>query len=309
MPMYAYQWTRRRTRVDEAGCDFRPVQGPNINTRNWSEVWLYYWAFQVDFLDEAGAETGGGHFGLQAYANPDLPDGFTSTVVNWGVYDSVIGGLTTFRSAQVLDNVTFADINSDVSFGYRWQYGHWYRFRVFKSPKQDWTAPEIRPADGQVPPYVGTDQQATEVAYRCTIQDLTAGTVPFDFHDVLIKNPAASKPMVTGVMWTEEVSLPGFDLQTTWTDSPICDFRAVDWDGSEMISQWQTTYSASSANNDVRFVSGSPGYIRMLGPVTRTNAQNTIVNTPTGFYDAAQPNVTPDIHDLSPRVATPRPHF
>jgi hypothetical protein len=308
MAIYAVPGTRRRDAVDEIGIDIRPVQGPPIHAKGWGDVLLYYWAQQVDFLDASGISVGAGHIGIQAYDNDDLPDD-QRTVVNWGCYDNSVSG--TFRSTNVLTPDSFIDINSPVSMGMAWEYGEWLRFRVFKSPKQDWLALEIKPGDNQVPPYVDTDQQADEVAFRCTIENVTRGRPPVEFHDVLVKSPRASKPIGDGQFWTEPIqqaAWPG-DIDSDWPRDPICDFREWIFDGRGMAQTITTLYSGTSANCDTTVVSGSPGYVRQAGNVTRTNPDSTVLAVPTGYWDAHQPNVTPAITDVAARVPTPRPWF
>lgn len=307
MAIYAVPGSRRRDAVDEIGVDIRPVQGPPIHTRNWGDVLLYYWALQVDFLDPSGISVGAGHVGIQAYDNDDLPDN-QRTVVNWGCYDNSVSG--TFRQTIQL-SPNFLDINIPVSFGYPWEYGDWLRFRVFKSPKQDWVANEITPGGNQVPPYVGTDQQADEVAFRCTIENVTKGWPPVEFHDVLIKNPRATKPIGDGQFWCEPIKQAawGGDIDSDWPYSPICDFREWIFDGRGMAANVTATYSATATNCDVVAVSGTPGYYSLKGNVTRTNSDGTIIAVPSGYWDAPESNVTPAVTDTSTRVPTPRPWY
>jgi hypothetical protein len=312
MAIYTNFATNRRTRADEVGIDIRAVQGPPLPQGPlWGDALLYYWAQQINFVDDVGAGVGGGHIGIQAYDNWDLAT--KRTVVNWGVYDDIIGGGAVFRSSAVLTPDVFDDINNPVSMGMDWDYGDWLRFRVFRSPKQDWTADEIFPGTGQVPPYVGTDQQPDEVAFRCTIENLTRGTVPIAFHDALIKNAAASKPMTNGQFWTEPIaqaSYPG-DIDNDWPWDPICDFRNLVFDGVEPVTLFSRAYNVVSQNTDIFAVDasgGEPGYIRHVTAVSRVNLDDTTFAPPVGFWDTPQPNVAPN-PDLTTPAATPRPWF
>ena len=86
---------------------------------------LYFWALQVDFVDEH-ATTGGGHTGLQR--NPRFPG---STAVNWGGYAArELGGDILPGSSSELPG--FADDPN--TRGYPWGFSRPYRLRVLRSP-------------------------------------------------------------------------------------------------------------------------------------------------------------------------------
>ena len=86
---------------------------------------LYFWALQVDFVDEGGV-WGGGHTGLQW--NRRYPGG---AAVNWGGYASrELGGKV--LEGSVSDLTGFADDPNTVT--YPWQPGRRYRLRVYRSP-------------------------------------------------------------------------------------------------------------------------------------------------------------------------------
>jgi hypothetical protein len=309
--IYCFPSASKRPRVDEIGFDMRVTNGPVMAPPGdfSGGCFLYFWAFQIDFYDNSDVGVGGGHIGLQAYNHPDIT---YKGMINWGVYDDTIGGGATFRSGPMLTDDVFVDINAGVSFGYTWFYNHWYRFRVYKSPKQDYVANEIYDGSGQIAPYVGTDQQTDEVAFRCTVQDVTAGSVPFDFHDVLVKSPATSKPMALNSFFTEPFQDAGYggNIFTEWPWSPEWHVRHINMDGiGNSIGSFQIDYSVGTANCNITAVSATPGYMRQKGGETRTNAALSVLTTPTGFFDAAPANVTPDIHDTATRIATPRPWY
>jgi hypothetical protein len=86
---------------------------------------LYFWALQVDFVDDRGI-WGGAHTGLQW--NRRYPDG---TAVNWGGYASrELGGGVLTGTTSALSG--FADDPNTLA--YPWQPGLPYRLRVYRSP-------------------------------------------------------------------------------------------------------------------------------------------------------------------------------
>lgn len=310
MAIYLNPEGRVRTRCDELGVDILIVQGPPLDTAGWTTVLLYFWACQPDFVDNSGVGTGGGHFGLQAYDNGALT---RKTVINWGCYDDTIGGGATFRSSKPLDS-RFIDYGNQSSYGFPWQYQHWYRFRIFRSPKQNYVAAEINPGALQIAPYVGTDQQAAEVAFRCTVQDLTIGDPPIFFQDVLVKNAATSRPIQNGTIWTEPIDNGGGGVSNqVWPYDPICRVRHPVFDGARVDTKYKVTYFATATHCDGIVSSlGANDYMQMYGTstLTRSNPQDTILTVPSTLWDAAPANVTPNPSaDGSARVATPRPWY
>lgn len=312
-------FAKARSRFSEVGVDLRFVQGPPLSAAStpWTHVLLYFLALQVDWVDNAGTVVGGGHFGLQVYDNVDLGSA-NRTVVNWGVYDDTIATPNSVcRSSIPIDFQHFIDVNNEVSFGFDFQYGEWIRFRVFKSPKQNWLANEIKPGANQVPPYVDTDQQADEEAWRCTIQRIDRDEYPIAFHDALIKGPATTAPLQNGQCWVEPIGWDVSNLETLWNYSPQCDVRMHDIDGSggNVITTFQAHYAPTTTNADITFhdtAGAVPGFVRMEGResgMTRTTAEGTVLAPPVGYFDARPANVTPAITDVAARVATPRPWF
>jgi hypothetical protein len=89
---------------------------------------LYFWALQVDFVDENRTSLGGGHTGLQW--NPRYRN---STAVNWGGYASQrAGGYVLAGSRSLLGG--FPDDPNTLS--YRWGPGRPYRLRVYRASEQ-----------------------------------------------------------------------------------------------------------------------------------------------------------------------------
>lgn len=259
MALYVTPTDRVGTRksVDECGMDMCVTSGPPFDAP-FTDLVLYYWAVQVNFYAPDGTSAAGGHFGLQAFdfaesASLNLP----RSVVNWGVYDdspghgtyaALRGSISTDPRFRELSGL--ASAGSQVSMQFNWRYGDWYRFRVFKSPRQDWTANELDEGYLQYPPYIGTNQQANEVAYRCTIQNVTRGEVPIIFRDVLIKNCRTVRPIYGMTTWTEPIGTP--DL-TSWPYHPEYRLRNVNWDGPRAIKHWTTTYTDSVQNAGIEF--------------------------------------------------------
>lgn len=283
------------------------TQGPPLTTGGWTTVLLYFWACEPDFVDNNGTGVGGGHFGLQAYDNGALA---RKTVINWGCYDDSIGGGATFRSTKPTDS-RFIDYGNQSSYGFAWEYLKWYRFRIFRSPKQNYLAAEINAGNLQVAPWVGTDQQSTEVAFRCTIQNITDGGIPIVFQDVLVKNAATSKPITNGMIWTEPIDNgTGGISNQVWPYSPICRVRHTVFDGARIDQHYQVTYYATATHCDG--IIDASGYAQMYGTnvLTRSNAEGTVIDIPSTYWDDSPANVSPNPSlDGSARVATPRPWY
>lgn len=307
MAIYLSPTGRFNAGCDELGVDLCPVQGPPLDTGGWTTVLLYFWACQPDFVDNSGAGVGGGHFGLQAYDNGSLT---RKSVINWGCYDDTGGTGTVFRSTKPTDP-RFIDYGNQSSFGFPWQYGHWYRFRVFKSPKQDWLAAQINDQD-QGAPWAGSNQRGDETAFRCTVQDLTSGEVPLTMFDILVKNAATSRPIRNGTVWTEPIDngLGGVSNQV-WPYDPICRVRHHVFDGPRTTPKITTTYYATATHCD-GVLDTTNGYFEMKGTATytRTIADGTVTTLTSNVWDASPSNVSPNPSlDGSARVATPRPWF
>lgn len=322
MAMYL-NFVKARRRYNEVGIDCRFNQGPPIAAAAtpWNHVWLYYMAMQIDWVDATDTIVGGGHVGLQIYDEPALGSA-NRTVVNWGVYDNTTGvPNSTFRASIPIDPAgnDFLDIDNELSFGFDFQYTEWVRFRVFKSPKQDWVANEIKPGSGQSAPYVGTDQQPDEEAWRCSLQRLGRDEYPIDFHDVLIKSPRANRPLSNGQCWLEPIGSDISDLHAKWYYSPQADFRCHDLDGcgGNVIEMFSADYAAVSTNCNMSWHDAAgavPGFIRLEGTevppgMTRTTADASHLPPPVGYWDARPANVAPAITDVSARVPTRRPYF
>jgi hypothetical protein len=308
MAMYLNSFGRKRQRCDEMGMDIQIVQGPPLTSGGWTDLWLYFWAMQPDFVDNSGNITGGGHFGLQAQDNDSL---VRKSVINWGSYDNSLGGGATFRSSKPT-NPIFIDYGNPSSYGFPWNYGKWYRFRVYKSPKQNYLAAEINDGSGQVAPYVGTNQQANETAFRCTIQNITDHEVPIVMFDILAKDAATTKAIANGMIWCEPLGDGGpTEPNQVWPFSPICKVRHPVFDGANVDSQYEITYyngTPTAAHCDV--ILGSD-YFQMYGTssLTRTNPHGTILTSPSALWDAPESNANIGYSSTVAGGATPRPWY
>jgi hypothetical protein len=122
--------------ASEAGITIRPVSGPAIAYGSAPSVFVYFWALQVDIRKSDGTVMGGGHFGVQ-WCNPlDASQGSGHYGrINWGCYD---GFYTPDPNAVCRSSKFLAPFDQYGNF--RWEYGDIMKFRVFKSPKQNWLA-------------------------------------------------------------------------------------------------------------------------------------------------------------------------
>lgn len=317
---------RIRTALDEVGCDMMIYSGPPL-TGAITDVGLYYWAMQCGFNTESGASAGGGHFGIQVIENmAGIPK---RSVVNWGVYDDTPGHVdfAVFRGTHPIGN-GFADIalGTTESHYFDWNYGEWLRFRIFKSPKQDWTSVDLTDGFGQSAPYLGTNQQALETAYRCTIQNVSRNSVPIIYRDVLVRNARAVKPMNAGIFFTEPIGTP--DLET-WPYNPEMRYRNVSIDGYRTVYAYTASYQDPVRNAGV-FTAPDGSYIahkgfetvqgfrlspkrgRTLGIPASIGADQDDIIQPSkaAFWDPAPDNVTPAPLPGPPApTATPRPWY
>lgn len=90
---------------------------------------LYFWALQVDFVDDAGARVGSAHLGLQW--DPSRPG---STGVNFGGY----GGSTTAAQLEGSESGLPSANNDRNTRDYPWQAGHRYRLRIYPAGDGWW---------------------------------------------------------------------------------------------------------------------------------------------------------------------------
>jgi hypothetical protein len=239
MAIYATPEPRRgQGRADSCGVDLQIVAGPPRD-RDPGDVTFVFWAMQISFVDDAGAGVGGGHFGLQWYvASPGTGFG----VLNWGVYDDTIGNYATFRGSVPTDPHV-VDIGNPPSWGYPFAYGDWCRFRCFRSPRQDWKADELDAGDRQPKDYRHGDQRPDEIAFRVTVDNLTAGDGPFVFRDVLIKRAATSGPLASPILWTEAA-------HDALSRGPSARFANLWWDGQDAFPSVLATYAAGTTGTD-----------------------------------------------------------
>jgi hypothetical protein len=220
-----------RERADGCGVDLQVVAGPPRD-RDPGGISFVYWAMQISFVDDAGAIVGGGHFGLQWFVAG------TATrfgVINWGVYDDLVGDQATFRGSVPTDP-RFVDIGVPPSWGVDYEYGDWCRFRCVRSPRQNWRAGELDVGDRQPPYRHRADQSTEEVAFRVTFENLTAGAAPVVFRDVLIRHAAQRRPFAHPVLWTETA-------HDVLARGPVARFANLWWDGAGTIDQVRVGYA------------------------------------------------------------------
>ena len=317
--MYATPTNPKTNFADEIGWTLQVTQGPQMNTHVWEGIWIYFWGMQVSFRRPNGDLSGGGHIGLQ-WGHLDNQHG----LINYGMYDLVVPGdnVTTrgsIASVNPLFGNAFAEYGDSTSF-FPWQYGQIIKFRIYPSPRQDWTAAELYDGNQQPPEYSGVDQKTSgtygaETAYRCSIKIDDQPWVAF--RDVLMKDTATSKAITGPVFWTEKIlntdvnGTPPIWDPTDWPYSPIGKFRNVDWDGPDVCGNtFGTHYSFSGAGtSNVSIVTDSYGqWVQWAGGQTRTNPEGTLLTTDSTFYDDPRPNVSPNPSlDPAARIATPRP--
>jgi hypothetical protein len=320
MAMYLNRHNPVVNYVDEVGVDLLVVNGPSLTSgASYGVVYLYFFAIQIDIYNSAGTIVGGAHGGLQMF-NHGVSGVSRLSVVNWGCYDNTIGiGGSVTRSSAARE-ADFQTLNGTgdgkgTSHAYDWNYGEWIRFRFFLSPKQNWLASELYAGANQSAPYVGTNQQAGEIAYRCTVENLSRKNVRQLYQDVLVKTDLTSKAMANGSVWVEPIGTGGVvtngsDPSHSWPFSPVFRMRNFTWNGARAVPQFETYYAPGVA--DCNITSDSSGYMQFTSGVgtTMTNPTGTVLTPPTGFWDAAPANVTPNPSlDPSARVATPRPWY
>lgn len=287
--------------ADECGIDITVAACPP-RTSDPGNVTFVYWAMQVSFRNVSGSgNVGGGHFGLQWITESASNFGG----INFGVYDDITGNYATFR-ASVPDysaGSPWIDVGNINTSGFNWTVGHTYRLRCFKSPKQDWLNSQLNTGAGNggtgSSPYAGVNQRANEVAWRLTVQDLTAQRPPMFFRDVLVYDCATTAGLVSPTIWTEPGQPSAF---TAYSNDAT--FAAYDWDGYWRFPTAVVTYS-TIANTDVSL---SAGKLRHRSSVTRATTNNTALALPSSHWPSAPANVTPaSSRDTAARVATPRP--
>jgi hypothetical protein len=323
--MYSTPTAAKIAVADEIGWTLRVSQGPPLDTHVWEGIWIYFWGMQVSFRQPNGDLSGGGHIGLQ-WGHIDGHH----CLINYGMYDLVVPGsnVTTRGSNASLTNPTvFVDAFSeygDSTYFFKWNYGDIIKFRIYPSPRQDWTAAELYDGNQQPPEYSGVDQKASgtygaETAYRCSIKINDRPWIPF--RDVLMKNTAPSKAITGPTFWTEKIlstdpaGTPPVWAPTDWPYSPHGEFRNPIWDGINVLgNSWSTHYSFNGVGSvsNVQFITDSYGqWLQWAGGTTRTNDEGSLL-TPNNatFWDTPRPNVSPNPGlDPAVRVPTPRPWY
>jgi hypothetical protein len=227
-------------RAEVCGVDLQVLAGPPRD-RDPGDVSFVYWAMQISFVDDRGANVGGGHFGLQWFtAGAATRFG----VINWGVYDDLIGNYATFRGSVPTDP-RFVDIGVPPSWGVDYEYGDWCRFRCFRSSRQDWTGPELDAGDRQPRRSRGRDQRPDETAFRVTFENLTAGAPPVVFRDVLIRNAARARAFAYPVLWTETA-------HEVLARGTLARFANLWWDGADAIRRVRVGYAPGTTGTECR---------------------------------------------------------
>jgi hypothetical protein len=229
-----------RERAEVCGVDIQVLAGPPRD-HDPGDVGFVYWAMQISFVDESGAGVGGGHFGLQWFS-AGAPTRFG--VINWGVYDDLVGDYATFRGSVPTDP-RFVDIGVPPSWGVDYEYGDWCRFRCFRSPRQDWTAAELDTGDRQPRRRHRTDQSPEETAFRVTVENVSAGAAPVAFRDVLIRNAAPTRAFAYPVLWTETGP-------HVLARGPVVRFANLWWDGPGTIERARVSYYEGQTDTECR---------------------------------------------------------
>ena len=305
--MYCYPRSHFGTqalRASEAGITIRPQSGPAIAAGSPPDVFVYFWALQVSILASDGTERGGGHFGIQ-WCNPQDASAGNGHYgrINWGCYDATIGGLAVCRGS--LWQPPF-----DAYGNYRWEYGREYKFRIFKSPKQNYLAAELDAGSLQVAPYVGTNQQADETAYRVIMK--VDENPWFTVRDCLIKQAdgVGYKCLGGPIFWTEYI--PYSAGADAWPGAPDGWFKDFVWDGAHPGATFDVLYGGGVGltHNNVSIKGGE--WISQEGNVaiTRTTPEGSILTAPSLFHPTRPANVSPNPSlDGAARVSTPRPWY
>lgn len=248
------------TNFDEISAMFRVIDKPRAD--------LVFWAVQINFRQVDGTSRGGAHFGLQT--SQGLSNA-TKTAINWGGYDDVLPKLgdnssPTFRGSRP----TIPNAGSDsASPLFAWHPDVDYLFRVFRSPKQNWTDAELTDETGNV----GGDQQPGEVAWRCTITDVATGVETW-IRDILVPNCHTTAGMMNPIMWDED-----FNNTTPPTATVAWDIRwsqcRVD---KQLVTKMQANVNTDPFTNQ-DFVVDAVGW-RDKRVVTRTVTEGQILDLP-----------------------------
>jgi hypothetical protein len=227
-----------QARAGACGVDLQVLAGPPRD-RDPGDVSFVFWALQISFVDEQGTVVGGGHFGLQWFTAGSRT---RFGVVNWGVYDDLIGDYAVFRGSVPTDPA-FVDIGVPPSWGVDYEYGDWCRFRCFRSPRQDWSGAELDVGERQPGRSHHQDQGRDETAFRVTFENLTAGAPPVVFRDVLVRGAASIRPLAYPVLWTET----SHDVLARGT---IARFANLWWDGPDAIQRVRVSYAEGTRETE-----------------------------------------------------------
>jgi hypothetical protein len=253
-------------RADSCGVDLQVLAGPPRD-RDPGDVSFVFWAMQISFVNEGESVVGGGHFGLQWFtAGARTRFG----VINWGVYDDLIGDYATFRGSVPTDPA-FVDIGVPPSWGVDYEYGDWCRFRCFRSPRQDWRGHELDLGEKQPAKRHHKDQDPGETAFRVTFENLTAGSAPVVFRDVLIRGAAAVRAFAHPILWTET-------SHDVLARGPVARFANLWWDGPDTLRRVRISYA--DGTNDTQCGIDGDGAIVQAGAHRRLVPAGTELDLP-----------------------------
>lgn len=247
-------WTSPLTHFGEVSTVFRCNLKPSAE--------LVYWATQCSMRQADGTtQAGGFHFGLQTAAA--LPNS-TDTAVNFGGYDTVVGGLATFRGSI---SPLPAGPGGPPSPLYEWYADRDYYMRVFKSPKQNYVAAELS-TDGTQ----SGDQQVGEIAWRLEVTDMTTMVTTF-VRDLLVPLCHATTPMYAPNNWDEDFNNDTLPVATVAWDVRFSEQR-VD---KRLVTEVALDFPAGFDNTDI----GTDRYgFWDRSVVTRVGTQAQLLATP-----------------------------
>ena len=229
---------------------------------------LYFWALQVDFVDERGT-WGGGHTGLQW--NRRYPGG---TAVNWGGYAArELGGAV--LPGTVSDLPGFAD--DPHTLAYSWLPGRQYRLRVYRSPENlgAWRAEVTDVLSGRAS--VIRDLLPNTVQDRGILsrlfsrwRDPSTGAVE--------TGAAAAGYLVRPMVWSEvfaECDAPSVSVR--WSELQAVDENGAPLRPQEVAVNYQSVAEGGCTNTDVRV--DSVGFVQTTN-VVRVAQQGTLLVPP-----------------------------
>lgn len=191
---------------------------------------LYFWALQVDFLED-GLIWGGGHTGLQWNRRFSQ-----NAAVNWGGYATQQRGGAVLLGSPPLLPAFSGDPNT---MAYRWQPGRPYRLRVYRSPDAlgAWRAEVTDMTTGRA-------TVLRDLLRGGGRADARAGARPGPSHQGYLRNP---------IVWSEvfaDCDAPSVVVR--WSD-----FKAATEDGEVVVPEavrvnYQSRQDGGCTNTTVR---------------------------------------------------------